>query len=294
MISSQNKVFAYLGLTAILTLSTHFFLPKEELGNWFFFLVMWTPGLAAIVVSLLTKRSLKEIGWKLTPKWLALGWVLPIVYGFLAYGAIWIFGWGDVPNPLFIERSKMTLGMDSDNETLVIVSAFFYITLVNLIPSLIMGLGEEIGWRGFLVPELSKWLGFKPAAWISGIIWGAWHMPGILDGNYGEGTTPLWYRVACFSILVMAGAILFAWLRMKSESIWPVAIFHATHNGVIQAFFNRITLDNGNTEYFWGEFGIALAISCSLVAWFFYGKSPEPNPKSQSKKELKPVGVFTN
>ena len=33
---------------------------------------------------------------------------------------------------------------------------------------------------------------------------------------------------------------------------------HATHNGVIQAFFDRITKDTGHTHYFSGEFGIAL------------------------------------
>lgn len=37
--------------------------------------------------------------------------------------------------------------------------------------------GEEIGWRGFLVPELAKGLPFTAVALVSGIIWAAWHYP---------------------------------------------------------------------------------------------------------------------
>ena len=37
--------------------------------------------------------------------------------------------------------------------------------------------GEEIGWRGFLVPELAKVLPFTGVALVSGLIWASWHYP---------------------------------------------------------------------------------------------------------------------
>ena len=37
------------------------------------------------------------------------------------------------------------------------------------------GTGEEIGWRGFLVPELAKVLPFTGVALVSGLIWASWH-----------------------------------------------------------------------------------------------------------------------
>jgi hypothetical protein len=48
----------------------------------------------------------------------------------------------------------------------------------------------------------------------------------------------------------------------------PSTIMHATHNGIIQAFFNRITADTGPTAWFIGEFGVAGAVhrgSCLVL-----------------------------
>jgi hypothetical protein len=43
---------------------------------------------------------------------------------------------------------------------------------------------------------------------------------------------------------------------------------HATHNGVIQAFFDRITKDTGHTHYFSGEFGFAPALLFVVLAFY--------------------------
>ncbi len=269
-ITVQKRIYIYIILLIIFTGVVHALKGFTKNQNMASMLIMWTPGLAALLVSLFTKRSLKLIGWKFSLKWISIGWLFPVVYATVAYSAIWILGLGDVPSPTFLERARLTLGIDSDSDTLIIVSAFFYITIINVIPSAFMALGEEIGWRGFLVPELSEWVGLKKAGLISGIIWGTWHLPGILFGNYGQTGTPLWFRLACFSILVISTGVLLAWLRMKSGSIWPVVIFHATHNGVIQMFFNRITVDTGKTAYFTGEFGFALVPVLILLAIYCF------------------------
>jgi len=49
--------------------------------------------------------------------------------------------------------------------------------VVGLVQSLATALGEEIGWRGFLVPELFKTMGFTSAALFSGVVWACWHYP---------------------------------------------------------------------------------------------------------------------
>lgn len=231
-------------------------------------LIMWTPALAAILASILTRRSFREMGWSLQPmKWLAVGWVTPILYGFMAYIPIWLTGLGGVPNPTFLERARLTLNMPTGSDALVILSAFGFISIVNLFPAMLMSLGEEIGWRGFLVPELSKWIGYRKASLLSGVIWGAWHLPGILSGDYGSSDTPFAFRLVCFAAMVLFTGVIFAWLRTKSGSLWPVVIMHAAHNNVIQTFFDRITFDAGYTNYFTGEFGIALVISTLIIGW---------------------------
>ncbi len=170
-------------------LAAHYAAPMA--GGASAFVVMWTPAFAALAASVLTRRSLGAVGWRLWPvKWLAAGWVIPILYAFPAYALVWLVGFGGVPSPTFLERARFTLGMPSAANWLVIVSAFGYIALVNLPPNMILSLGEEMGWRGFLVPELTTWVGFRRASLYSGVIWGAWHLPGILTGAYGTSGTP--------------------------------------------------------------------------------------------------------
>src|SRR5688572_18618271 len=107
--------------------------------------LMLSPALAAIAASLLTRRSLGAIGWKPWPlKWLAVGWLLPLLYAAPAYLALWLTGLGGFPKATFFERGRIVLGMPTQPEWLVVVAAFFYITLLNLIPATVFSLGEEI------------------------------------------------------------------------------------------------------------------------------------------------------
>jgi membrane protease YdiL (CAAX protease family) len=238
-------------------------------------IIMWSPAIAALLAGVFTRRAFRSIGWSISPKWLATGWVIPVLYGLITYGLVWASGLGGAPSPTFLSRARLTLGMAASPDWIIIVSAFFYITVVNLIPSMVLSLGEEIGWRGFLVPELSGWLGFRKASWLSGIIWGAWHLPGILSGKYASSGTPILFQLLCFMVLVIGTGVVLAWLRMKSGSIWPAVIFHAVHNGVIQAFLDRITVDTGYTKYVIGEFGIALIPAAVLMAWYCHRRSGE-------------------
>jgi membrane protease YdiL (CAAX protease family) len=252
--TAKGNVFLYVLLVFAFSTLTYF-VHLTPLG------VMWGPAVAAIIASVLRRRSLKEIGWKAGPtKWLVAGWIIPVAVSFAAYGLIWMTGLGTLPNPTFLQRARFTLGMASQSNGVVIVAAFVYISILGLLPGMIAAIGEEIGWRGFLVPELAKWMSFPKTALVSGAIWCAWHMPAILSGSYGITDTPRWYQIGCFSAMVLSSAVLLAWLRMKSGSIWPVTIMHATHNGVIQAFFDRITKDTGHTHFFTGEFGVALVL----------------------------------
>jgi hypothetical protein len=50
---------------------------------------------------------------------------------------------------------------------------------------------------------------------------------------------------------------------------------HATHNGVIQAFFDAITAPTSLTPWFIGEFGIALVPFSALAAWYFWKRNDE-------------------
>jgi len=61
-----------------------------------------------------------------------------------------------------------------------------------------------------------------------------------------------------------------AWLRLRSGSVWPAALLHASHNLYIQGYFDRVTADTGITKYLTGEFGAALAITAAITGFIFW------------------------
>ncbi|MFC5816274.1 CPBP family intramembrane glutamic endopeptidase [Nonomuraea harbinensis] len=96
--------------------------------------------------------------------------------------------------------------------------------LLNAIPSL----GEEWGWRGYLVPRLTGARGVVAGLVLSGAIWGLWHAPLTLLGynypNLGAGAA-LYFTGFC----VVAGVVL-GWLRLRTGSVWPAVVAHGSLN----------------------------------------------------------------
>lgn len=263
----RNRVVVFLVTVTILSAVVSVLDRRGVFGHAGSLAYMWCPGLAALISSLITRRSIKAIGWTTKLKWLPLGWIIPIAYAAIAYGLVWITGLGGVPSDTFIARARITLGLPHQAPWIVIAAAFGFISFALLLPSMISGLGEEIGWRGFLFPELAGSLGPRTACVVTGAIWAVWHAPALLNG-YGTTGTPKAYQVACFFAMVMCSAVVMGWLRVRSGSIWPCVIVHATHNAAIQLFFDHITAQRAYTAWFIGEFGCAMLLPLALMAWY--------------------------
>jgi membrane protease YdiL (CAAX protease family) len=153
-----------------------------------------------------------------------------------------------------------------------IAATVLYVLLAGsfgLARGLASALGEEIGWRGFLVPELFKKIGFTGTALISGLVWSCWHYPLLIWGDYNSGTPP-WYGLTCFTVMVVSLSFIFAWLRLKSGSLWTAALLHASHNLYIQGIFTPLTRDTGKTAWYIDEFGAVLplvVLGFAIHAW---------------------------
>lgn len=97
-------------------------------------------------------------------------------------------------------------------------------SIINTIPAL----GEEIGWRGWLVPRLRP-LGTVGMVLVSGVIWGLWHAPLILLG-YNYPGVPGWLGLAAMCAMTISFGAVLAWLRLASDSVWPAALAHGAFN----------------------------------------------------------------
>ena len=220
-------------------------------GGNYVLALMWCPGVSALITRLIFQRNVRGEGWRLgAPRWAILAYLLPVVYATAAYGLVWLTGLGGVD----LGRFKTPV------LTFVVVGS---------LQSLLSATGEELGWRGFLVPTLARTMSFGRTALVSGAIWAAWHVPLIVFADYNGGT-PTWYSVLCFGVMVVAMGVPFAWLRLRSGSVWPAAILHASHNLFVQAFFDRVTVDTGPTRWLTSEFGAALALALGVTAWLFW------------------------
>ncbi|MCR5151098.1 MAG: CPBP family intramembrane metalloprotease [Clostridiales bacterium] len=105
------------------------------------------------------------------------------------------------------------------------------------------GLGEELGWRGYMMPKMIKLFGKVKGVVFGGIIWGIWHWPLTYAGhNFGKsyiGYPFAGFAAMCF-ICIVTG-ILLTFLTVRTGSIWPAAIMHAVNNtspSIIQFFRN--------------------------------------------------------
>jgi len=109
------------------------------------------------------------------------------------------------------------------------VSAITYAPLINAVAAL----GEEIGWRGFLYPQLKGKFGRRKGWLLGGVIWGAWHWPVIWLIGYEYGTEYVGFPVTgmlLFCVCTIALGILGDWLYQRSGSIWVPSLFHGAFN----------------------------------------------------------------
>ena len=206
---------------------------------------MFCPLLAVLLVQKAFLRQPTGIGWKVQGKrrfWLA-AWFGPAVFTVLAavlYFAVfpsrldtsgsWLataYGGQWTPEALKTELGVTTTSYLIQNGLLAVTLA----PLANMIPAV----GEEAGWRGYMMPRLKERLGLLNGRLLGGIIWGVWHWPLMLLVGYEYGTdylgAPL-LGLVVWCVVCFALNTLLDWLYEKTGCIWVPAIAHGALNAV--------------------------------------------------------------
>jgi len=256
-----------------------FLIPFSLFGYWFYVsfpdapLILpslplaLAPGLAAVITRLVRREGFANVSFRLhgprmsTAYLLAFG--LPLVVGAVAYGFAYLTGLAKFDPPAFPFAVSPPLAQFGLN---LIFSTIF---LIILLPS--TG-GEEIGWRGYLLPRLIDARIPQPVI-LSSLIWGAWHLPVVFAGVYAAGPSR-WISAAGLMVATLAFGSIISWTRLQTGSVWPCIISHAAWNALINGGFTPAA-QNAAENMWVGETGILVAVTLVLAA-FVIGRSWRP------------------
>ena len=222
---------------------------------------MFLPMIAVIITQAVNKEPVLrnlDISFKIN-RWWVIGWILMPLVAMGVLGVTLL-----MPGAKWSPDSQlMQMTLQSMPEGLGV----WGVIAISLISGLFAGLtlnavfafGEEIGWRGYLL-KLFKGKSFLATALWTGIIWGFWHAPLILNGhNYPQ--HPI---AGVFMMIGMCVALtpMLMYFRLKSGSVIVPAIMHGTFNGVVGLSMILVTPAN---DLLYGGPGLAGIITFLLV-----------------------------
>ena len=242
-----------LGLALILAI---FF--AGPLGEGVALATMVTPAIAVVIMMVIAGEGRSRSSWislgvtraGLDGWWLAI--LGPIAVLALSYGLLISVGMASLAAPE-MSRSAADIAVG---------------LVLNLAVGLVLAFGEEVGWRGYMLPRLAA-IGIVPAMLLVGLAQGVWHLPVmLLTPFYHSGGNPL-IVVPLFLVTLTLAGIFYGYLWVSTGSVWPVVIAHAVYNFVWNVGSEFVQAKSPDTmEYIGGESGV-LVIAGLLIAAFF-------------------------
>lgn len=142
----------------------------------------------------------------------------------------------------------------------------FFIFLLVLAPffHLFNATGEEVFWRGYLLSGLTEHFGESKAVFLSGLFWGIWHIPMVVFLNWVFPQVIL--GSVLFTIAMITWGYTFAYIRIRSKSLWPPILMHATANAFVIGCYDSITVNEFNIYTSpWGILGIMITLPIAIL-----------------------------
>lgn len=220
---------------------------------------MLTPLVATLLMLLVVTRQ----GWT-REGWAGLGlhrlgvrsWVLAVVVPMAVVGLGYALLWGSGLADVGANEATNGYGLAMLPVLLLTNTVFASVTV---------SLTEEIGWRGYLLPNLG-YLGTRRSLLVSGFLHGAWHLPFIFLTDLYHADGNRWLVVPLFMVAVTCSGVFMGWLRLRTGSVWPAVLAHSANNAAM-AWFAAYTMgDSVVLEYVAGESGLVAVVGYAVVA----------------------------
>lgn len=228
----RKRVFIFIGIVFGLDLVLSLMYAQNRNAN-VLGILMLTPAIAVILTMLITKESfinlpLKKAKGKL--KGSVCAYFLPPLLALV--GTIMYFMlFSQDFNPLGSSYAIKLQALSLDQYASILIPSYLLGILINPVGGLIQCFGEELGWRGYLYPKLSKMLSNKKATLMTGVVWGLWHAPVVAMGfNYGKDYP--WIAVVAMVLFCSVINIILCSFKNWMGSVWSCVLFHAALNGL--------------------------------------------------------------
>jgi membrane protease YdiL (CAAX protease family) len=200
---------------------------------------MFAPTVANVATRLITREGWSNTllrpnfrrGWRF---YLA-AWFLPVLAPILG-GLIYFLLFRSRFDPSMTSLREMGAIPKDINAGMFFISQVGLTLAVGAPLNVLLGcFGEEFGWRAYLLPKLMP-LGSRKAVLLVGVIHAVWHFPFIFQGwqyGFGHWGAPVVGALVYVPFVLYLNVFL-SWVTLRSASVWPAALGHATINASLQ------------------------------------------------------------
>jgi membrane protease YdiL (CAAX protease family) len=251
----RRQIAVFLGLTYAMALGIALALPHAGLAP---LISIAVPAIAvALTIVLVVPRGRRRIVWGAVGfhprrgRGLLVAFLGPVVIIALSFATAVVFGVVRFPGP--------GPGFGGGVLSIAIGTIVFAVVL----------LGEEIGWRGFLLLRLAELTSGRRAALLTGAFHAVFHLPLLLLTTTYQSEGKRWIVVPMVMVTLTLAGVWYGWLRLWSGSIWPVSLSHSTFNNLMEGVAGAaITTSPATMAYVTTETGVVTMIIMVLVSGY--------------------------
>lgn len=137
--------------------------------------------------------------------------------------------------------------------------------LLGVAQASVLGFGEELGWRGYLLPQLRRTRSYVSANAIVVLMWFAYHVPVIfVPGLYSNPGIPTWASLVLFGVAITGFSFFVGALWERHHDVWGATLAHGAWNYFVQSAWPVMFV--AASPWIMGEFGIVAGVVTAVIA----------------------------
>lgn len=234
---------------------------------------MWIPGLLSVLFRLLFKEGFADVGWRVGKlRFWAWAYLAPLALAAVSVLVAWSAGWVTISSRLPEQPALYNVffelpwfAPDASGSGLL-CQRFFAVACIDIVPGFFLALGEELGWRGYLLPKMVQARWPMPLI-LTGLIWSIWHFPLFVFSGYAHGN--LFAALALFTLIAILFSVFIGWLRLASGSVFVAAMAHASFNSFVQSFVGP-SFDGDGAWFLIGDYGVLTILPYVILTAYLW------------------------